>query len=360
MPSSDRLYEPSGERESERLLTWPLSTGLNLGWQATPFQKATLQYQFRFDGYVRDRTTAETLRRAVEHASPTARRRVGVPPRRLQPAAERHLVRPRRLEAVGAAPARRTAATTTSPRPTRSTAPACRAISTSTSFQKMHLNGAWFGGRDLDRFAKYQFGMFDDTRIHGVPASGVRFGELAMARGSYSFNIFEQYRLDLFLEQAWGRDDAASTAPGSRFRARRRRQPAGAVEYDSARRRRQELAARTATAARLDDAADSVAEAAPMMPMLRADLHVHTCHSTVQRHPAVSRQPRLLLDAGGRLPRREGARHGPGRHHRPRLDRRRARAARATSRLRTTSSSAKRCRAGCPTATSRCTSASTG
>ena len=50
--------------------------------------------------------------------------------------------------------------------------------------------------------------MFDDTRIHGVPASGVRFEELAMARGSYSFNIFEQYRLDLFLEQAWGRDRA--------------------------------------------------------------------------------------------------------------------------------------------------------
>ena len=49
--------------------------------------------------------------------------------------------------------------------------------------------------------------MFDDTRIHGVPASGVRFGELAMARGSYSFNVFEQYRLDLFLEQAWGRDE---------------------------------------------------------------------------------------------------------------------------------------------------------
>ena len=75
-------------------------------------------------------------------------------------------------------------------------------------FHKVHLNGAWFGGRDLDRFAKYQFGMFDDTRVHGVPASGVRFGEMAMARGSYSINIFEQYRLDLFLEQAWGRDRA--------------------------------------------------------------------------------------------------------------------------------------------------------
>jgi hypothetical protein len=72
----------------------------------------------------------------------------------------------------------------------------------------VHLNGAWFGGRRLDRFAKYQFGMFDDTRIHGVPASGVRFGEMAVARGSYSINIFEQYRMDLFLEQAWGRDRA--------------------------------------------------------------------------------------------------------------------------------------------------------
>ena len=75
-------------------------------------------------------------------------------------------------------------------------------------FHKIHLNGAWFGGEDLDRFAKYQFGMFDDTRIHGVPASGVRFEELGTVRGSYSFNIFDQYRLDLFLERAWGRDRA--------------------------------------------------------------------------------------------------------------------------------------------------------
>ena len=40
-----------------------------------------------------------------------------------------------------------------------------------------------------------------------MPSSGVRYGELAMARGSYSLNIFEQYRLDLFVDHAWGRDD---------------------------------------------------------------------------------------------------------------------------------------------------------
>ena len=42
--------------------------------------------------------------------------------------------------------------------------------------------------------------------MHGVPASGVRFPSLVLARGSYSFNIFEQFKLDLFLDQAFGRD----------------------------------------------------------------------------------------------------------------------------------------------------------
>jgi hypothetical protein len=74
-------------------------------------------------------------------------------------------------------------------------------------FQKIHVNGSWFSGQDLDRFSKYQFGLFDDTRIHGVPASGVRYGDLAMVRGSYSINVFEQYRLDFFLDRAWGRDE---------------------------------------------------------------------------------------------------------------------------------------------------------
>ena len=49
-------------------------------------------------------------------------------------------------------------------------------------------------------------GLFDDNRVHGVPSAGVRFGELGMFRGSYSFNLFDQYRLDLFLDQAFGRD----------------------------------------------------------------------------------------------------------------------------------------------------------
>ena len=87
------------------------------------------------------------------------------------------------------------------------------------------MNGGWFSGRDLDRFGQYQFGMFDDTRVHGVPASGVRYGELAMARGSYSLDIFEHYRVDLFVDRAWGRDEPRPRFLGSGDRSRSGAQP---------------------------------------------------------------------------------------------------------------------------------------
>lgn len=203
VPSSDRLYVGSGERESERLLTWPLTTGVNVGWQYTPFQKLSGQYQFRFDAFARDTTTAESFRLPASTVTNGAGasweyRRAGYSValngtwyaragwREFGPTGDSAPVQPE-------------------PTYAKYTASASRDFFIG-PFQKIHLNAAWFGGRDLDRFSQYQFGMFDDTRIHGVPASGVRFDELAVARGSYSFNIFDQYRLDVFLERAWGRE----------------------------------------------------------------------------------------------------------------------------------------------------------
>ena len=189
-PSSDRLYGPESEREDQRVLTWPISSGVNLGWQYTAFQKAQFQYQFRFDGYVRDRTTAESF---------------VLPPSTITNGfggAWEYRRGGYSLVTNGTWYRRRSGEQPTYTKYTAS-------ISRDWYFKaihKIHLNGAWFGGQRLDRFSKYQFGMFDDTRIHGVPASGLRFQELTMARGSYSFNLLDLYRLDLFLEQAWGRD----------------------------------------------------------------------------------------------------------------------------------------------------------
>jgi hypothetical protein len=195
-PSSDRLYGLEGEREELRVLTWPLTSGLNIGWQYTAFQKAQFQYQFRFDGYVRDRTTAESF----EPPPSTITNGFG--------GAWEYRRAGYSLVANGTWYRRRTGEEPTYTKYTAS-------LSRDWYFKavhKIHLNGAWFGGERLDRFSKYQFGMFDDTRIHGVPASGVRFQELAMVRGSYSFNLLELYRLDLFLEQAWGRDRDVTVA----------------------------------------------------------------------------------------------------------------------------------------------------
>ncbi len=196
VPSSDRIYGSDGEREDQRVLTWPLSSGVNLGWQYTAFQKAQFQYQFRFDGYVRDRTTSEsfvlppsTITNGVGGAWEYRRGGYSI---------VANGTWYRRLSGEQPAYAKYTAS-----------------VSRDWYFNvvhKIHLNGAWFGGQRLDRFSKYQFGMFDDTRIHGVPASGVRFEELSMARGSYSFNLLDLYRFDLFLEQAWGRDRDVGSA----------------------------------------------------------------------------------------------------------------------------------------------------
>lgn len=201
-PASDRLYLAGGERATERLLTWPLTTGLNVGWQYTPFQKGLLQYHLRYDAFVRDRTTSESFE--VPDSAIT------------QGIGGQWEYRRGGYSLVGSGTwfARSTwtpwgPAEALERDPARTYAKYAVHLSKDwffNAFHKVHLNGSYFGGSRLDRFSRYQFGMFDDTRIHGVPASGVRFDEIAMIRGSYSLNIFEQYRVDLFLEQARGRD----------------------------------------------------------------------------------------------------------------------------------------------------------
>jgi hypothetical protein len=200
VPGSDRLFDVGGEREAERVLTWPLSIGGNLGWQFTEFQKVGIQYVFRFDAYVHDRTTADDYRLPASTVTNGAGityewRRAGYGLTASTLWARRAVSRP-----WGPAGALEPA----QPDYAKYSVGLSKDIYVG-AFQKLHLNGAYFGGDRLDRFTRYQFGLFDDTRMHGVPSAGVRFGELVMARGSYSFNVFDQYRLELFLDRAFGR-----------------------------------------------------------------------------------------------------------------------------------------------------------
>ena len=196
---NDRTYGAGGELVGERLRTLPFSTGINLGWQLAEFHKLVGSYQFRFDGYSTDATTSATF----APPSNTITNGLGL--------AWEWKRWGYSFMAGGTAFWRASWQSWGAPGDYDPSDRNYLKYTTSLSkdlffgFQKLHLNAAYYGGHDLDRFTMYQFGFFDDNRIHGVPSSGIRFAQLGMIRGSYSVNIFDQYRLDLFLDQAFGR-----------------------------------------------------------------------------------------------------------------------------------------------------------
>jgi MucB/RseB N-terminal domain len=197
---NDSTYGRGGEVRDQRLRTLPFSTGANLGWQFAQFQKLLASYQFRFDSYSRDDLTAASF--SAPPSGVTNGLGLGWEWKQggYSFVAGGTLYSRARWEAWGA------------PGDYDPTHKDYTKYNASLSkdfvfgFQKIHLNAAYYGGRDLDRFSMYQFGFFDDNRIHGVPSSGVRFAELGMLRASYSFNLFDQYRVDVSLDQALGRD----------------------------------------------------------------------------------------------------------------------------------------------------------
>ena len=198
--SNDSVFDAAGERTAERVRRLPASAGLNLGYQATPFQKVAGHYEFRYDAYFRDEKTSADF--AAPSSTGTHGVGLGYEYRRsgysVVAGAMRHVRTS--AEPWGAASATQIARKTY----TKYDLGVSKDFIFAT-FHSIHVNGAYFGGDGLDRFSMYQFGLFEPARMHGVP-SAVRFADLAMFRGSYSFNLFNQYRVDLFADHARGRD----------------------------------------------------------------------------------------------------------------------------------------------------------
>jgi hypothetical protein len=201
VPGTDLRFDSFGERVDDRVLTIPASGGANIGYQVNPFQKLSAGYALRYDAYF--------------HAPETAADFV-VPPNIVTHGASvgyefsRHGYR---IGASASAFRRSSWAPWGGAGDFLPEARTYRRHSITAAkdfllgpFQSIHVGTAWYGGARLDRFSMYQFGLFDEVRMHGVPAAGIRFGELVMTRGSYSLNMFNAYRLDLFVDHARGRD----------------------------------------------------------------------------------------------------------------------------------------------------------
>jgi hypothetical protein len=76
-------------------------------------------------------------------------------------------------------------------------------------FQKIGAEVDYAAGRDLDRFSKYQFGFFGDTRVHGYQSGKVRAEKALSSHLTYGFEIGEFLRLDAVADAAWATDRVA-------------------------------------------------------------------------------------------------------------------------------------------------------
>jgi hypothetical protein len=74
-------------------------------------------------------------------------------------------------------------------------------------FQKIGTELVYVDGEDLDRFSKYEFGFFGDTRVHGYRSGRVKAESAWLARASYGFEIGKLLRLDAQLDTAWATDE---------------------------------------------------------------------------------------------------------------------------------------------------------
>jgi len=64
-----------------------------------------------------------------------------------------------------------------------------------------HLEAAWMGGNDLDRFSRYSFGTFDN-RLRGYPSALIRYDRGAAVRTAMAYGMSRLIRVDGFFDSA--------------------------------------------------------------------------------------------------------------------------------------------------------------
>ncbi len=77
------------------------------------------------------------------------------------------------------------------------------------NFLKFGAEVEYLSGNRLDRFSKYEFGVFSDVTVHGYQSDKVKAEEVLATHLTYGFEIGELFRLDLVGDAAWATDPAS-------------------------------------------------------------------------------------------------------------------------------------------------------
>jgi hypothetical protein len=205
--SNDLVYNENGEQTGDRLLTRNVSTGVNLGYQATDYQKITLGSHVQYDQY-----SADSGKTSPDFVVPENTSTVN--------GGFNYEYRRGGYSLLGSwsyfwrADWQPWGNVAEFDPATQTYTKYDLGVSKDFHFKLIHtirLNTNYYGGQRLDRFSMYRFGLFDPTRMRGVPSAGVRFSEVGMVRASYSFNLLNRYRLALYADHAWGRTPDETT-----------------------------------------------------------------------------------------------------------------------------------------------------
>jgi hypothetical protein len=73
-------------------------------------------------------------------------------------------------------------------------------------FQKIGTEVDYYGGDNLDRFSKYEFGFFGGTRIHGYRSNAVIASSAYLTHLSYGFDFGDLFRLEALADAALATD----------------------------------------------------------------------------------------------------------------------------------------------------------
>ncbi len=77
------------------------------------------------------------------------------------------------------------------------------------NFLKFGAELEYLSGERLDRFSKYQFGVFSDVTVHGYQSDRVKAEEVLAAHLTYGFELGQLFRIDLVGDAAWATDLAS-------------------------------------------------------------------------------------------------------------------------------------------------------
>jgi hypothetical protein len=71
-----------------------------------------------------------------------------------------------------------------------------------TKFRRLHLSAGYFDGMRLDRFSDFQFGFFNELKLHGFKSGSVRAERAWTLNTSFGYSFGEAFRLEAFYDSA--------------------------------------------------------------------------------------------------------------------------------------------------------------